>query len=511
MLSGIKRGKRKRPTTASASAVAATAPPATETRPLSAANNLDAHGSGDGARANAASSSPTDAAAAADDDNVPRSNRSAAEALRQSLLRGDDDPPPSSSSSSSADVSSLARLELERRGRIVASGLDDDRATTTTTTTIVLPRCPPFPPPPDDDGDDDRNLSVSELLRRERRAPATHADDDLPDVSCHVSRRGRSRQSLADRLARRNASRQLAIHLGMEKYTKRSYWWVESPSFQARYLISLGEKVSLVVVPSHRTLAWEDERPSPCRIVPLSHCESFASLDDGIAWDEVTRFRRSLRQMCRRCGMGVLFLETVCGTGKANGVSLQAKMEAVPVPTWVERDASMYFKSALAEAAQEWGVHGQRPIALTDEDMGCGDGGKCIPTEPINTTTTKKKTLRNAVPKGFPYFYVGWEGGGYVQLIESDDGGGDDDHDNHEDGGKGGSIGLGGMGLGSGGSGQGGSNAFWRDFGMDTIAGMMGLDPLRFGRRPPARDGDKRKISEFCEWWKEFDWTLELD
>jgi len=204
--------------------------------------------------------------------------------------------------------------------------------------------------------------------------------------------------------------------------------------------------------------------------------------------------------------MGVLFVETV-GDGKTG---LQAKMEMVPVPRWVEKDAPMYFKHALAEAAQEWGVHGRSPISVTDDyeggDRGGGRGGISA-----NSNTKTEKTSRNAVPKGFPYFYVGWEGGGYVQLIETDDQGGGDDGDLD---GNGGSAGLGGMGLGAGGGGGGGrgnSNAFWRDFGMDTIAGMMGLDPLKFRRRPSARDGDKARILEFCDKWKEFDWTLELD
>jgi len=59
--------------------------------------------------------------------------------------------------------------------------------------------------------------------------------------------------------------------------------------------------------------------------------------------------------------------------------------------------------------------------------------------------------------------------------------------------------------------GGGGSKRFPRDFGIDTVGGMMECDPMRFQRRSPSRDGDRGEILQFCEKWKEFDWTLELD
>ncbi|KAL7525395.1 hypothetical protein ACHAXR_001866 [Thalassiosira sp. AJA248-18] len=193
--------------------------------------------------------------------------------------------------------------------------------------------------------------------------------------------------------------------------------------------------------------------------------------------------------MFHKLGRGVLFLETVTRTtsrGGSGGTALQAKMEVVPVPRSVERDAPLYFKSALAEVAQEWGTHGLKPIVLNDNNK--------------NDGTTKMKTLRNAVPKGFPYFHVGWDGGGFVQLIENEDDGDDGENDNTNGG------------IGGGLRGMGGSKTFPRDFGFDTIGGVMECDPIRFQRKKsPSRDGDRGEILQFCEKWKEFDWTLELD
>lgn len=291
-------------------------------------------------------------------------------------------------------------------------------------------------------------------------------------------------------LAMKQQSKEIAQHDALAKWKSKSWWWLESPSFKKQYLIALGDRVSLVMVPTHLALNQEPSSSSlasassssssscwnggQCYIVPLPHCESFVGLDEEV-WSEVHRFQQSLRNMFRREGREVLFLETVTrtsrgggGGGCGGGLALQAKMEVIPVPRRVERDAPLFFKSALSEVAQEWGTHGQKPIVLND-----------------------KKTLRNSVPRGFPYFYIGWEGGGFVQMIENEDDGDDDNN---------------GM------RGSGGSKSFGRDFGIDTIAGMMELDPVRFQRsRQRSSDGDRSAILKFCDKWKPFDWTLELD
>lgn len=178
------------------------------------------------------------------------------------------------------------------------------------------------------------------------------------------------------------------------------------------------------------------------------------------------------------------------GVGGGGGMTTQARMDVVPVPPNVECDAPLYFRSGLAEVAQEWGTH-QRPIEL--------DG--------------RKRTLRNAVPRrGFPYFYCGWgevggqDGecdniGGYVQLIENEDGGDD----------NGGEGGAGTTSAGVGMRGGGGSKQFHKDFGLDVIGGMMGCNPMRFQRKTQSHDGDRGEILLFCDGWKKYDWTLELD
>jgi len=143
---------------------------------------------------------------------------------------------------------------------------------------------------------------------------------------------------------------------------------------------------------------------------------------------------------------GVLFMETVL---PSNGF-WHTKMEAIPVPKEVEHDAPIYFKSALTDQAQDWGTH----------------------TQILSTTT---KGLNATIPKSFPYFYVQWDTGGYVQIIESN---------------------------------------FPKHFGNDVVAAMMGLHPLRLKPKNnhvgPA-ENEKNKILQFCQRFKPFDWTYELD
>jgi hypothetical protein len=102
----------------------------------------------------------------------------------------------------------------------------------------------------------------------------------------------------------------------------------------------------------------------------------------------------------------------------------------------------------MTEQAEEWGTHNK-------------------------ILSTRGKGLRRTIPKGFSYFNVEWDDGGFAQIIEN--------------------------------------QSFPKDFAADTIAGMMELDPLRFNRKKKAADYDRAAVLEFLGRWKEFDWTASLD
>ena len=129
----------------------------------------------------------------------------------------------------------------------------------------------------------------------------------------------------------------------------------------------------------------------------------------------------------------------------------QTKLEAIPVPSNVAQDAPLYFKTSLMEQAEDWGTHQK-------------------------LMNTAEKGLRRTVPNNFAYFYLEYDEGGkgYAQLIES--------------------------------------SGFPKDFGVDTIAGMMAMDPMRFRRKEQVSAEEERQmILRFLEQWKKYDWTLDLD
>ncbi|GKY98813.1 hypothetical protein MPSEU_000837400 [Mayamaea pseudoterrestris] len=129
----------------------------------------------------------------------------------------------------------------------------------------------------------------------------------------------------------------------------------------------------------------------------------------------------------------------------------QTRLECVAIPNEQWMDAALFIKQALLEQAQDDGTH-QKVMA-----------------------TTSTKGLPACVPKNFSYIYMEYDQQqGYVQMIESRD--------------------------------------FPKDFAVDTIAGMIQEDPMRFRRKLKVAHEEERAVMlSFLDKWKTFDWTLQLD
>jgi hypothetical protein len=111
----------------------------------------------------------------------------------------------------------------------------------------------------------------------------------------------------------------------------------------------------------------------------------------------------------------------------------------------------MFFKQGLLNADEEWSQH------------------KKI----IDTTN---KGIRRSVPKNFPYFHVefGLTGGGFAHIVEDEE-------------------------------------KFPRNFGRDTVLGMLDMEPERLHRKRKSQFDEKEDVKKFLEVWKDYDWTQELD
>jgi hypothetical protein len=510
MLAGIRTGKKKRKadaadTSAKAAAAEQAAPPAVVTAaPVRASVISRARATSEG-RAKPASAPtsetdvrhPTEPTRAAAVDKKKKTNESIAEQLRRSLQAGGTLPVASSIPTSTAGSSgsgfsyskdnermSSALDALERRGRVEkATGNKNYNAND------------------DDDDDDDHHVVV--MAPGATSTTATASTDGTTSIQDMVAQEQKSSSMSAAELEMRNVMRTNKRRKVKVKTLQREN---SDEDFQRQLQTAVPDLNDNSVdydkkkAPSSRTTARaahreqnqqlarhdrQDQMTAKCwwwiessnfaryRLLALGDHVSLVMAPDHLAvtagqhfylvplkhvesltaaeddvWEEIQRFQGSLRACFAKDGKNVLFCETVLN----NTGFWQTKLEAIVVPnnTWL--DAPLFFKSALTEQAQDWGTH--QKLMLTVD-----------------------KGLRRSVPKNFDYFYLQWDHAtlaGYAQMIES--------------------------------------TAFPRDFGADTIAGMMEMDPMRFRRNQKARPEQERQgILGFLEKFKPFDWTVDLD
>ncbi|GAX27832.1 hypothetical protein FisN_13Hh061 [Fistulifera solaris] len=120
----------------------------------------------------------------------------------------------------------------------------------------------------------------------------------------------------------------------------------------------------------------------------------------------------------------------------------QTRLEVAVIPSKVASDVPLFFRNALAEQASELS----------------GTHTKCI--------DTSQKGLRRSVPAQMPYFYLEYgKRASMAQIVEE---------------------------------------RFPKDFAVDTLAGMLEMDPIRFR----GKDNKEREYAQqFMEEWKSYDWT----
>lgn len=286
---------------------------------------------------------------------------------------------------------------------------------------------------------------------KEKTAANMDSDEEVEQMKRHLPDTDSTVKKSAKQMQKqqqREQRRQISQYQKQETITNMCSWWINSSTFTKHRLLAFGKHVSLMMAPLNASL----EPGHQFYLVPLKHAPSFVDCDDSGVWEEVALFRRSLENMYAREGKGIVLVETVL----PNKGFWQTKMEVVPVPFSALQDAPIFFKSSMIEQADDFGTHNKL------------------------LKTSVQKPLRSVIPKHFPYFYIDWgsiaasSSTGYAQIIES--------------------------------------SQFRHDFGLDTLAGMMELDPIRFQRKrsfPP--DMERKLISEFQLKWKVHDWTTQLE
>lgn len=302
-------------------------------------------------------------------------------------------------------------------------------------------------------------LRVGKKRKMKARGAGEDSDEEiermkkhLPDY--HLNNKGdetkiaRKSAEQVEKEEQRNRRRQIDQYRKQEKITSMCSWWINSSSFAKDRLLAFGKHVSLMMAPPSASLVPGHQ----FYLVPLKHAPSMVDCDDHEVREELKLFRNSLENMYARERKGIILCETVM----PNKNFWQTKIEVIPVPFSQLQDAPIYFKSALVEQAEEFGTH----------------------TKLLKTSGNKQ--LRSVIPKKFPYFSIDWgnisssSSTGYAQIIES--------------------------------------SSFPRDFGLDTLAGMMELDPVRFHRKKKFPKGfEAELVADFSAKWKAFDWTQRIE
>lgn len=167
---------------------------------------------------------------------------------------------------------------------------------------------------------------------------------------------------------------------------------------------------------------------------------------DEDIWSEVQIFKKGLTKMFEEMGKDILFMEMNRNLRRKHHMMI----ECVPVDKEIGDMAPIYFKKAIQESDSEWAQNKK----LID---------------------TRNKSLRSSVPKGLPYFAVEFGlDGGFAHVIENED-------------------------------------LIPHYFGKEIVGGMLELEPFIW--KKPRKENfqtQKKKVLQFAEWWKPFDWTQKI-
>lgn len=297
---------------------------------------------------------------------------------------------------------------------------------------------------------DDDSVGLQEMVRREKMSSAQDqnalysrmaakmmgkADGDnytLDDmfVSSAAQREGEGRDE------ERMRSKAIQEHRRLAATMDKCPHCFSNPELQKHLLIAIGSKAYLSL-PNGMSMT-----EGHCHIAPLQHHCSATGLDEDV-WTEMQMFRRALVRLFESREEDCVFMETYMNLKRRQHMVL----ECIPLPRELGDMAPIYFKKAILECDEEWAMN-KKVVDLSSKD------------------------IRQAVPRGLPYFAVDFGlQGGFAHVIENE-------------------------------------HKFPHYFGKEIVGGMMDLEPRRW--RKPIRenfDDQRKKVLQFSQWWKPFDCT----
>nr|XP_027224653.1 CWF19-like protein 2 isoform X1 [Penaeus vannamei] len=236
--------------------------------------------------------------------------------------------------------------------------------------------------------------------------------------------------------AERDRQKAIDEHKRSERSLESCQWCFDNKEMPKHLIVALGKK-AYICLPPHQSLT-----PGHCLIVPIHHIACSVQADEDL-WSEIQDLRKSLVRMFNSRDEDCVFFETV----KRLRNYPHMVINCVPLPKEMGDMAPIYFKKAIMECEAEW-AQNKKLVDL------------------------KNRSVRSAVPKGLPYFFVDFAmDPGYAHVIE-------DEQD------------------------------FPHNFAQEIVGGMLDLE-TNLWRKPRKENFDqqRRKVMEFNSWYKEFDPT----
>jgi hypothetical protein len=286
--------------------------------------------------------------------------------------------------------------------------------------------------------------SISKRSQYEEYIDDGHGMDMMSqDLLGGGKKQSKKRQKRSDdRKNAANKSAQIQEYKKQQTALESCQFCFKGSQFKKHLVIALGDKTYLSV-PTFGTLV-----PGHCIICTVEHQTSLHGTDES-EWNEIQRFKNSIRQMYLKQNKDVVFMETV--TPYSLRKESHSFLECIPVPIHVGQEAPSYFKKAILESGSEW-----------------SDNPKLI--------DTTGKGIKRSVPSGFPYFYVEFalSGKGFAHIIENE-------------------------------------NKFSFQFGKEIVSGMLKLPGNAVkSLKSHGEEADRKQMLAFADMYKDFDWTVEL-
>jgi len=301
----------------------------------------------------------------------------------------------------------------------------------------------------------DRNLATNIMKDVQYKSSTRNAHEYEDQYSDHFSggseafetgddKRMKKKQKSLEEKQKLFLKSQQAKEFKKHNHADSCLFCFENKRFKEHLVIAYGSKAYLAVSPFGCLVDGH------CCIVPIQHVVSIREADEDV-YEEILKFKQSLKKMFMSQGKDVIFIETVTPYSLKN--EKHAFIECIPVTQSQMDVAPSYFKNSILE-------QGSKAYNLSASDW----------SENKKLIDTTGKGIHRCIPKGFAYFHVEFQvNGGYCHPIDSD--------------------------------------SFSFTFGKEVVCGIMKKTPNEAKLKPLKFEEERKQAFNLIESYSKYDWT----